>query len=293
MRLPQSSGHAVQSLDPAPHVVVGAYEPDGRFVELAMHAGQKPRPPGSTEIRIAVDLGDNSTLRRDANLDVQLTGTPTAVVDDVPRVDGAVRVVRGWVDFFGKRFTLDPASTIVFTGDPDNPQLVITASFDSPDGTHIYADVLGPAKQPKIALRSDPPRPQDAIVGLLLFGSEEGPGGTPAPSQQPDPTQRAAGLAAGPVTEALNKALSGITALDLSTRIDTSQAANPRPELDVRVSNDVVARVSVQTGMPAPGELPDRTLLTVDWRFHPRWSLESTVGDEGSTLIDVLWRHRY
>jgi translocation and assembly module TamB len=292
MRVPQSVGHAVQSLDPAPGVVVGATQPDGRFVPLRMQAPQKSRPPGSMEIRATVDLGDDATLRRDANLQVQLTGTPTAVLDAAPRVDGMVHVVRGWVDVFGRRFAIEPASTISFMGDPDNPQLVITATYESSDGTRIFADLVGPAKKPKIALRSEPARPQDAIVGLLLFGSDEGLVGTPVPALQPDPTQRAAGLAIGPVTEALNKALAGITALDVTTRIDISQA-NPRPEVDLRVSNDVVARVTLQTGMPAPGELPDRTLLTLDWRFHPRWSLESTVGDEGSTLVDVLWRHRY
>jgi hypothetical protein len=97
----------------------------------------------------------------------------------------------------------------------------------------------------------------------------------------------------GPVTEALNKALSGITSLDVATRIDTSQVANPRPELDLRLSNEVLARVTVQTGMPAPGEPADRTLFTIDWRFKPRWSLETTVGDQGSTFLDLLWHHRY
>jgi autotransporter translocation and assembly factor TamB len=182
---------------------------------------------------------------------------------------------------------------VSFTGDPDNPQLVVTASIDVPDGTRIFADVIGPSKTIKVTLRSEPARSQDEILGLLLFGSEEGLAGSPPPDQQPDPTQRAAGVASGPVTQAINKALAGISALEVTTRIDTSQAANPRPEVEVRLTSEMLARVTVQTGMPAPGEPPDRTLLTIDWRFTPRWSLESTVGDEGSTFIDLLWHHRY
>ncbi len=293
MRLSPATGHSVQSLEPAPHVVIGRYEPGGRFVELPMHAPHKTRSPESTAVRVAIDLGSDVRIRRDATLDLQLTGSTSIDITDAPHVSGTVRLVRGTVDVFGKRFAIDPSSTVSFTGDPNNPQLVATAEYDAPDGTHVFADVVGPLKKPNVLLRSEPARSQDAIMGLLVFGSEEGLSGTPAPDQQPDPMQRAAGVASGPVTEALNKALSGITSLEVSTRVDTSQAANPRPEVALRVTNDVLARVTVQTGMPAPGELPDRTLLTVDWRFNPRWSLESTVGDEGSTSVDLLWHHRY
>ena len=293
MRLSPATGHSVQSLDPAPHVVIGRYGPGGRFVELAMHAPHKTRPPESTAVRVAIDLGNDVRVRRDATLDLQLTGSASIDITDAPHVSGTLRLVRGTVDVFGKRFAIDPSSTVSFTGDPNNPQLVATAEYDAPDGTHVFADVVGPIKKPNVLLRSEPARSQDAIMGLLVFGSEEGLSGTPAPDQQPDPMQRAAGVASGPVTEALNKALSGITSLEVSTRVDTSQAANPRPEVALRVTNEVLARVTVQTGMPAPGELPDRTLLTVDWRFNPRWSLESTVGDEGSTSVDLLWHHRY
>jgi translocation and assembly module TamB len=293
MRLPHSTAHAVQSLEPAPRVVVGMYQPDGQFVVLPLHPPQKPREPGSMTVRVAVNLARDVRVRRDANLDVELTGQPVLEVTDAPRMNGTINVIRGYVDVFGKRFAIDPASTISFTGDSSNPQLVVTAQYDAPDGTRIYADAVGPLKKPKINLRSEPVRTQDEILGLLIFGSQEGLAGAPPPDQQPDPTQRAAGLASGPLTEALNKALSGITSLDVTTRLDTSQAANPRPELELRVSSDVLARVTVQTGMPAPGEPPDRTLLTIDWRFKPRWSLESTVGDEGSTFVDLLWHHRY
>jgi translocation and assembly module TamB len=293
VRLPHSAGHTLQSLDPAPDIAIGMVEPDGRFVVLPMHAPQKPRGADSIEVRGVLDLGGDVRIRRDANLDVELTGRPSIDLTDELRMVGTVHLSRGFIDVFGKRFSIDPASTIAFSGDTGNPQVVLTAHYDTRDGTRIYADVIGPMKKPKISLRSDPARSQDAIVGLLLFGAEEGLAGSPGPGQQPDPTQRAAGLASGPVAEALNAALSGITSLDVTARLDTSQAANPRPEVEVRLSNEVVARVSVQTGMPAPGEPPDRTLVSVDWRFRPRWSLESTVGDEGSTLIDVLWHYRY
>ena len=293
MDLPQSTGHAVQSLGPADKVVVGMHESDGRFVVLPLQKPERPREAGSTTIRLKVVLGDDVWIKRDTSLAVRLTGTPVVELADAVKITGAVRVTSGKAEVFGKRFTIQPDSTISFTGEPDNPQLTVTARYESPDKTKIYADVVGTPRSLKVHLRSDPPQPEDAVLSLLLFGSTEGIGGTPPSNQQPDSTQRAAGLASGVVTQGINKALSGITSLDIATRLDTSDAANPKPEVEVRISNDVVTRVTVQTGMPAPGEPPDRTLLSIDWTFKPRWILESTVGDAGSTFMDVLWRRRY
>ena len=291
--LPQSTGHAVQALGPPDKIVVGVHQTGGRFAVLPLHAPEKPRDPGSTKVHVVVKLGDDVWIKRDTSLAVRLTGSPVLDLADATRVTGSVRVTSGRVEVLGKRFTIQPESTVSFTGDPDNPQLTITALYEAPDKTKIYADVVGTVRSLKVHLRSDPPQPEDAVLSLLLFGSAEGIGGTQPSDQQPDSTQRAAGLAGGVVTQGINKALSGITSLDIATRLDTSDAANPKPEVEVRVSNDVVTRVTVQTGMPAPGEPPDRTLLSIDWTFKPRWMLESTIGDVGSTFFDVLWRHRY
>src|SRR6185295_8355266 len=96
---------------------------------------------------------------------------------------------------------------------------------------------------------------------------------------------KAAGLAGGVVTEGLNKAISGITTADISTRVDTSKADSPRPELAVQITNHISARLGYKLGVPAPGENPDRTELTLDWRFIRNWSLVAVVGDQGSTAL--------
>jgi translocation and assembly module TamB len=294
LELPSSAGRAVQSMDPAPGVIVGTNEPStGRFLVLPQHAPKKPSPADALAVRAVVRLGQDVRIRRGEDLDVELTGQPMLEITDKTQMNGTIHLTRGTVDVFGKRFTLEPSSTVAFSGDTSNPQLRVTAMYEAPDHTRIFADVLGTPDKLKANLRSEPPLQQDEILGLLLFGSPEGLGGTPGPGEQPDPTQQAAGLASGVVTQGINQALSGISKLEISTRLDTTQAANPRPEVDVRLSNNVVAHVTVQTGTPAPGEPPDLTLVTIDWRFKPRWSLRSTVGDQGSTLFDLLWRHRY
>jgi autotransporter translocation and assembly factor TamB len=259
-----------------------------------LHAPEEPRSPESTALRVAIDLGNEVRIKRDATIDVLLRGRPTIDITDRTRLTGTIEIPRGMVELYGKRFQISPGSSLSFTGDPGNPQLVVTAEYDAPESIKLFADLKGDVRKPTIKLRSEPPGlSDDQMLGLLVFGSQEGMAGTPGPGELTDPTQLAAGFAGGFVAQGLNKALSGLGSLEVSTRLDTTEAANPRPEVEVRLSSDVSTRVRVNTGVPAPGESPDRTLVTLDWRFKPRWSLQTTVGDEGSTFVDFLWRHRY
>jgi translocation and assembly module TamB len=294
LTLSGSSGHSVQDLGPAPKIVIGTRGQDDRFVALPLHAPEEPRSPGSTALHVVIDLGNDVRIKRDAIVDVSLRGRPTLDVTDAAHLAGTIEIPRGTVELYGKRFQIDPGSSVAFTGDPANPQLLVTAQYDAPENVKLFADLKGDVRRPTIKLRSEPGGlSDDQMLGLLVFGSQEGLAGSTAPGEQPDPTVRAAGFAGGFVAEGLNKALSGLGSLEVSTRLDTTEAANPRPEVEVRVSNAVSTRLTVNTGVPAPGDSPDRTFVTLDWRFKPRWSLQTTLGDQGSTLLDFLWRHRY
>ena len=78
----------------------------------------------------------------------------------------------------------------------------------------------------------------------------------------------------------------------VTANVDTTQAANPRPEVEVQIARDISVQIAVVLGQPPPGVNPDHTLLTIDWRFFSKWSLASTVGDAGPTIFDLLWQQR-
>src|SRR5262249_10040982 len=146
--------------------------------------------------------------------------------------------------------------TLTFSGDdPQNPTVVATAVHDAPDGSRIFADFAGPVKTGKITLRSEPPHSQDEILSILLFGSPEGAFGT---SQAP---ARAEGQVAATATsiggsflaQGLNRALEGLTGADITTRVSTSEAGTPRPELVVQIAKNVSVQAVYNLGTPAPG----------------------------------------
>ena len=172
--------------------------------------------------------------------------------------------------------------------------IVATAHWDAPDGTRVYADFSGRVTSGKLSLRSEPSLTQDQILALLLFGSPDGSFGAAAPPGQQESTGvMAAGMAGGVATQGLNKAISGITSVDITTRVDTSDANSPNPELAVQILEERLRPRGLQARCPPPGQNPDRTLVTLDWRFVRPFSLAAVVGDQGSTALDLMWRMRY
>jgi translocation and assembly module TamB len=210
------------------------------------------------------------------------------------RVNGQIQVTRGTIDIQGKQFVVDHGAVSFVGKDPADPLILAAASWAAPDGTRVQADFSGHLKTGRLSLQSEPALTDDEILALILFGSPDGSFGAEAPpGQQASPAVTAAGMAGGIVTQALNRAISGITRANVTTRIDTSEASNPRPEVSIQIARNLSARLGYKLGVPAPGDNPDRTELTLDWRLIRDWSLTAVVGDQGSTSLDVGWRRRY
>jgi autotransporter translocation and assembly factor TamB len=291
--LPPSSGHAAQRLDADPTVRIG-HQVGRDFLSLPLGPGKTPRSPTERTIHARVRLGDDVTVKRDTTIALSIEGDPVIDVGAETRVSGQIRITRGELELQGKRFTVDQGAVTFVGKDPADPTIVASAHWDGPEGTRVFADYSGQVRSGRLTLRSDPPLSQDEILALVLFGSPDGTFGAEAPGKaQESAGARVAGLAGGVIAQGLNKAISGITSADVTTRVDTSEAGNPRPEVTIQLSKDVTARVGYKLGVPAPGENPDRTELTVDWRFVRDWSLSAGIGDAGSTAVDVLWRYRY
>jgi translocation and assembly module TamB len=282
----------VQSLGDVEGVKVGLRPGGGPFIEAPLDSSQANADERSgarrSPVHIAVRLRDMQ-VSRGTDLAVRLEGQPTIAMTDETRVSGQIRMLRGSIDVLGKPFAID-RGTVTFVGnDATNPQIVLAASWTAPDLTHLYADFVGPLKTGKVRLRSEPSKSQSEILALILFGATD--------EQSASPMATAAG---GAATQPLNRALGGVDrALEnlglaggITTKIDTSQTY-PRPEVEVQVARDISLQIAWVLGVPPPGTNPDSTLVTLNWHFLRQWSLETTVGDFGTSIVDVVWQHRY
>jgi translocation and assembly module TamB len=291
----------VQSLGPVPGVRVGLRPAAGKFVEAPLN-GPRDSTVDSTHTRgTSVQIGlrmVDMRVSRGTDLDVRLEGQPTITLDGKTKVAGQIRMPRGSIDVLGKPFAIDHG-TVTFVGDdPTNPQILLTATWTAPDLTRVYADFVGPLRTGKVKLRAEPARSESEIVALILFGTTDEQ--SAQANSQISATSPMAGAAGGAATQPLNRALGGVDralqnmglAGGISTKIDTSQTT-PRPEVEVQIARDISLQIAWVLGAPPPGTNPDSALLTLNWHFLRKWSLETTVGDAGTSIVDLVWQHRY
>jgi translocation and assembly module TamB len=268
-----------------------------RTVAAAEEAGSKKAAPPPTKggVVVHVTLGPEIRLYKSNQLDLYVKGTLDAsTLEDKVAVAGLINAERGWVEVQGRRFSVERA-TVSFDPDrsPSDPTIAATALYVAPDTTRVFADFIGTVANGRLKLRSEPALSQSEILSLVVFGQREGATAGSGAGQKASSTNRAASLGGGVVTQGLNKALSSISPVEITTRIDTTSSQNPRPEVGVAVTKDVSAAVSFRTGLPTPGQAPDRSLLKLDYRFRPRWSIDTTLGDRGTSIVDLTWKYRY
>jgi translocation and assembly module TamB len=285
--LPDVPPRGLQDLSQPEHIRVGYHDRSDDFLPIALQPLEKPSPPSEQKTFVKVDLVSLS-LAKGQQAKVDLTGTIQALIGDELDVRGRIEAKRGHMDISGKTFYIE-RGTVSFTGgDPDNPTISAVARYDSPAGYTVYAEYVGTVSEGKLTMRSEPPLNQDEIVTLLLFGTPDGSLGAGSGGS----LNTALSVAGSTAARGLNRAISDVTDLDVSARVDTSTGA-PRPELVLQLTPRVAAKVTEALGEPVPGQSPDRTFVTLDLRLGSSWSLSTTVGDRGATAFDMIWRHRY
>ncbi len=301
VELPQVMKSGLQALEEKENIRVGVYRGNRKFVELPLEKSDlkrvaaEPEPGEETRLDVDVRLG-RITIERGNQLRVGLTGNPKVIIEGgETKLEGRITLTEGgWVDVQGKKFDLEKG-TITFQGEsPPNPIVVATAGWSAADGSRVYADFVGPVKTGKVNLRSEPPRPKNEILALVLFGTADGANPQPPPpGKQSDGTTKAAvGLGGGYLAQGLTEALDDLAGIQATARIDTTRSSNPRPEVEFQLSPRVSLGFAHVLGTPPITE-PDKNLANVEYRFHRNWSLETTFGDRGTALLDAIWQKRY
>jgi translocation and assembly module TamB len=297
----------VQSLGEVEGVSVGIKRRPGEFISVSLDtAHDEPIDRAAARkapLKITVKLGRDVHVSRGAGLDVRLEGQPKVTMTDETVVTGQIRLAPGGtIDVQGKQFEIQNGAITFDGADPTNPQVVLTAGWQASDGvTWVYADFVGPLKTGQVKLRSSPPKSQNEILAILLYGSSDDATNSVNSGANYDLAASSpfAAVAGGAATQQLNQALGGLNrALDkmglvqgISTKVDTSQAT-PRPEVEVQIARDISLQVAWMIGGQTVTN-QDTTLLTLDWHFLRKWFLETTVGDQGTSILNVVWQHRY
>jgi hypothetical protein len=159
-------------------------------------------------------------------------------------VTGSLDSVRGTYSFQGRRFNLDPASSINFRGDL-TPELYVIVQREI-SGVDTRVTISGSLDAPELRLTSTPPLDPSDILSLIVFNTAVNQLNV---EQQRDLVVRAGALAAGflaaPLMGALERTL-GLDTLEIEPGVDISGGA--RVTIGQEIAPGLVARFSRQFG---------------------------------------------
>ncbi|MBX3261992.1 MAG: translocation/assembly module TamB domain-containing protein [Labilithrix sp.] len=301
VQLPDRSTQSLQPLDPDPTVAIGVRGRNGKLDTTAVrkHRGGTGRQTAASKTngaglvtRMTVTLG-NAVQLEGRGLDIALGGRTLVEIADEVRVTGRIDLRGGTIEVHGRRFTVD-RGTVTFPegGDAANPTIVAAAYWDSPDRTRVWVEFTGPLKSGNLALRSEPPYSKNEILSVLLFGRPDPNMAAADDGTQTGDTSGATAVGSGFIASDLNRVLSEI---DESLDVETDTLSGNRTRAKVGRSF-FDRRLKVQFGY-APGRTtyrePDTAYVFLNWQFVPKWSLVATRGDRGTSILDVLFQHRY
>ena len=294
--LPQKIKSGVQELSPKEDIRVGVFRDPKNFVKLPLDKQDLEPPAGEkpvgTIIDVDVKLGE-ATVTQGTMAKIVLTGTPHIKITNTTEVSGQISVKEGQIDVQGKKFEIVKGTITFQPQDTSNPVVVAQATWTAEDGTHVYADFVGPVKTGKVTLSSDTGLKPSEVLAVILFGTADGVSGAPKSTASTTGGQKAAvGAGGGFATQGLTEAMDDLTGIQATAKIDTTRSANPAPEIEVQIAKGVSLAFEHVLGTP-PITQPDTNLATVDWRFRSNWSLETTFGDRGLLQTDAVWQKRY
>jgi hypothetical protein len=311
-QLPRTKKRDLQSLADNPDVAVM-----DRPAPSPGPAEGAPAPPIGRMV-VRVGIGDSldvlmaaptsppkgSLLIEREELGVRAHGRPVFVVNDGVTASGRIETTSGRVVVVGKPFFVE-RGVVTFDGDPANPVLDVLARWDVSDGSTIFVSVTGPARDPRIELRSEPARSESAVLNMILFGREDlgtpssEPGSSSSASSSGDGTSgssgggstAAAGLAASTLLNVLIDPVN-LFGQRFEAKVDTSgNQASVGVVTEIRPN--LWAQVNVAPVRNPSNPYADTTELLLDWRFTRRWALRSSVGDRGSTQVDLIWQKKF
>jgi translocation and assembly module TamB len=296
--LPEGTSSDVQALGDMGNVHIGSHKGSRTSLLLMPLDPKKPAITGSESSRtaVAVSVADIE-VERGTDLRVDLNGTLHVESGAKTSVTGQIHLEKGGVlNVEGKNFEVESGTVTFSGGDSANPEVVVKAAWVAPDATVVSANFVGPLKTGKVTLSSEPTLPKQEIVELLLYGTTSGQQAQTPSSDINNSTQAtentAIATAGGQAAQPLNHALNQLGLGAVTAKVDTA-SVNPRPEVEVQIARGISIQLAYVLGVPPPGVNPDTTLVSLDWRFLSKWSLESTVGNLGTTIFDLLWQSRY
>lgn len=238
-------------------------------------------PSSTRTTKVEVRLADPVAIIGPA-IDMRWKGSVTATSGpgDVAKADGTLEAEGGRFDLLGNDFQIERGN-VTLTDDGSNVPFVDVVAVTSVDDITITATVRGPLPRPELVLSSSPSMSQSDIFTVLVTGS--------ADTQDADPDEveaKAASVLAALSNPALQQQLNSKLRVDKVGVGFGESTDQPILTVGKHVSKRVYAETEYHHNAP---KTENRAEVRVEYRFWPRWSIETFFGDAAAGGVDLLW----
>jgi translocation and assembly module TamB len=195
-------------------------------------------------------------------------------------VTGSLDSLIGTYEFQGRRFDLDPDSSIVFRGDL-SPELYVTVRRVI-SGVETRVSIEGPLQEPQLRLTSTPPLDPSDVLSLIVFNTTTN---QLSSAQQEQLAVRAGTLAAAFLASPLMSALERTLGLEtLGIEPGTGSGGGARLTIGDEIAPGLVARFSRQFGRDEYDE------VTLEYYLSRILRLRGTLSDATALTVGAPFR---
>ncbi len=249
---------------------------------------EKEQSTEGVPVYIQVHLGDDVRLKNSL-LDVRLGGSPQIALDQGTSISGGVELKRGSrFVVLGRSFVVDRGLIVFEPGDLGDPHLQIGATWKAPNNVLVRLDVGGTLSAPTLNWSSEPSLPGGEAEVLALVIGGGGSGG---------------GISQGASLALIANEITNVEGLEFYSTQESTTDDGRVASLNDSTWDSYTAAYQISEELWFEGSLKRQTSGgsgdlqsgvsgTLDWRFHPQWSLRTEIGTLGLGL-DLLWQYRY
>lgn len=247
--------------------------------------------------RLAVELDDGQAIQPMEILvglrkQIPIYGDEINAVGDVQleldnksgamEMSGYATVGNGYLNLFGKRWTIQQARIDFIRGEDPRVQVELTHDFGT---AMVYVRVLGSPEQPELLVSSDPPIYDEAQLLMFVIGS--------GPDEDPSETTvggQAAGIAANALLGEVQSKLEDKLPIDM-LQLDVGDGAKPAR---LRLGRWLTSRIFLGYNFEFEADDDENVNEGVlQYRIGSGWMVESRYGDRGNGGVDAVWVKRF
>jgi hypothetical protein len=247
------------------------------------------------KMSLALKLPASGTWVRGKGLEAEIIGDlrMEKEVREPLRFVGGFQTIRGTYTFQGNKLDI-VSGELVFSGRPHaDPNLKIVCQKVVRDAS-IQVQVTGPLSQPKMVLSSIPAMNQVDVLSYLLFGHPA----TELGAKESNQLQNSAASWLGSQTSGVIKGMFGesrfapdtLTYRGSTTRKEGTTATSSQGGV-IEIGKHITPDLSVTYGQGVMGETEKQ--VQVEYRINRHLSIQTQVGSEEQSGVDVFWRYDF